>query len=214
MHGLALPALLLATVAAAEPPPTLDRVDAERRGVSLGARVHATQLPGERIESSLASGLPGAIELRLRLQDEADRSVAENRVYLRVAFDLWEEVFEVEGPGARERFPDLAALRAYLEELPWLPVASFARIEAEERHRLRVDCRLHPVAPRETARLEGWVAGEPRRAPSGEGREVSVGLGELIRFFYRGSSREPEVDASRFSAWFVPDELPDEEEGR
>jgi hypothetical protein len=77
--------------------------------------------------------------------------------------------------------------------------------------------RLHPVAPRETERLGDWVAGTAARRSGSEtddpdGREVSVGLGELIRFFYKGAKREGAAESERFSAWFVPDELPAENE--
>ena len=71
------------------------------------------------------------------------------------------------------------------------------------------------MAPRETERLDEWLGGETpdaqearRNANSASEREVSVSLGRVIRFFYRGQRDDEEI-ASRFSAWFVPDDLPE-----
>jgi hypothetical protein len=213
--GLLLGPFAVAPAAAGEEP-SIRSVDPARYDARLDAIVRTSRLPGERIASSLESGLPSAVEMRLDLRDADDRIVAERVFFYRIAFDLWEELFRVEGPGADDRrFESLDAVRGFLDELPRLPVARFGEIEAGTRHRLRVGCRLHPVAPRETERLGEWVGGEPdasereRNARAADEREVSVSLGKIIRFFYRGSGSADEAD-ERFSAWFVPDELPDD----
>jgi hypothetical protein len=193
--------------------PEIVGVDLGRSAAHVTCDVRTANLPGDRLVSSLESGLPSAVQLDLRLLDDRERVVAERRVFLRVAFDLWEEVFRVEGAGAPRDFADLAALQGFLERVPRLAVSPLAGLHAAEPHRIRVGMRLHPVAPRETERLGDWVAGRPPRARGEEtddadGREVSVGLGELIRFFYKGARREGAEESERFSAWFVPDELP------
>jgi len=217
--------LLLAAVLAsaagparAQEAPEITAVTPVRSGSLLATFVRTRHLPGDRIASSLESGLPSAIEMRLDLRDASDRTIAENVVFFRVAFDLWDEIFRVEGPGADRTFEDLAALEQFLDELPRLPVASIGGLQMAARHRVRVGCRLHPVAPRETERLGEWVGGEPdpreqeRNTSAAAEREVSVSLGKIIRFFYRGSAGDDEA-AERFSGWFVPESLPDESEG-
>ena len=189
-----------------------------RYGSLLATLVRTQHLPGDRIASSLESGLPSAIEMRLDLRDARDRTIGESVVFYRVAFDLWDEIFRVEGPGADRTFADLDALEQFLDDLPRLPVASIGGLEMDARHRVRVACRLHPVAPRETEQLGEWVGGEPdareqeRNTSAAAEREVSVSLGRIIRFFYRGSSDADEA-AEKFSAWFVPASLPDDSEG-
>jgi hypothetical protein len=217
-RGAAAAAALAATVvvagAAAAQAPGLHSVEPGRDGPLLTARVRTTHLPGSDIAASLDSGLPSAIEMQLDLHDERDRTVAEERVLFRVAYDLWDEVFRVEGGGADERFADLASLQHFLEVLPRLPVASFASVAGAQRHRIRAQCRLHMIAPRETERLERWVTGGTDRRESADGREISVGLSDVIRFFYKGAKRDADEASERFSPWFVPDELPESAEDR
>lgn len=195
--------------------PAVTGVDPSRTETELTCDVRTANLPGARLASSLESGLPSAIQMDLSLFDERERVVGERRVFLRIAFDLWEEVFRVEGAGPVRDFADLPSLRGFLASIPRLPVSPLAGLATAEPHRIRVGMRLHPVAPRETERLGDWVAGRSPRGDGGEtddtdGREVSVGLGELIRFFYKGAKREGADESERFSAWFVPDELPAE----
>ncbi|MEZ5064433.1 MAG: DUF4390 domain-containing protein [bacterium] len=204
--------------ALAENPPTIDDVMPMRIGDLLASAVHTSHLPGAVIAGSLESGLPSAVELSLDLRDDHDRTVAQRTVFYRIAFDLWEEIFRLQGPGEDRTFPDLRSLESFLSDIPRVSVASLDRLDPRERHRIRVGCRLHPVAPRETERLDEWLGGETpdaqesrRNANSASEREVSVSLGRVIRFFYRGQRDDEEV-ASRFSAWFVPDDLPESAE--
>jgi hypothetical protein len=222
-------ALVLAAAAIASPSaraeePAIERVTPLRAEDVVAADIATSGLPGETLETSLRSGLPSAIELRLEALDARDRPRGETRLFYRIAWDLWDELFRVEGPGVgvmpgevasrapgpTHRFADVAALRSFLGSLPQLPVTAYGSLDPTARHRVRVGGRLHRVAPRETARLERWVAGRDvsRATADPDGREVSVGLGEVIRFFYKGSKRDADEMAERFSAWFVPAELP------
>lgn len=187
--------------------PEVRSVEPGRRGDLLTAAIRAVHLPGARIESSLGTGLPSAIEMHLVLRDDRNRRIGENRVFLRVAYDLWDEVFHLEGAGTDERFVDLASLRSFLTRLPQLPVAPLSVLDETRRHRIRVDCRLHPIAPRETRRLESWVTGTAGTDRGADNREVSVGLNDLIRFFYKGAQRNDDVTAERFSPWFLAADL-------
>lgn len=206
-------ATLAAAAVAHATGPSLDSVAPARRGDILAAEVRTSGLPGERLEASIASGLPSAIEVHLEALDGKNRRVAEGILFWRITWDLWEEVLRVEGPHAEQRLDGLASLGAFLAKLEHLPVGPFASLDPAERHRLRARCRLHPVAPRETERLSRWVAGEEPAPSRGETdrREVSVGLGEVIRFFYKGAAKDADELDARFSAWFVPAELPDAE---
>lgn len=175
----------------------------------LAAHVRTVHLPGGRILASLDSGMPSAIQFRLEARDERDRTVARNDVLYRIVFDLWEEVFRLQGGGATTSFADAAALERFLADLPRVPVAPIGALAGDRRHRIGVACRLHPIAPRETERLEQWVSGAPDREEGADGREVSIGLGDVIRFFYKGGKRDEDFGAERFSPWFVPDALGD-----
>lgn len=202
--------LLAAPSRAAEA--TIEEVVPTREGRLLTCSVRTTALPGGRLRSSLESGLPAAIEMALDVLDERDHVVGGNRISLRVAFDLWEEIFRVQAMGDDLRFQDIEGLQGYLGAIPGLPVSPLAALDASKRHRIRVGLRLHPVAPQETERLSNWMAGEDdreRTTDGSDGREVSVSLGRVIRFFYRGARRDDADESERLSPWFVPDELPE-----
>jgi hypothetical protein len=207
MRWAAAFAALVTAAHAAEP--ALVAVEPARSATHVTCTVRTAHLPGDRLSASLESGLPSAIEMDLDLFDARDRVVGTNRVFLRLTFDLWEEVFRVEGAGEPRDFPDLAGLEGFLGRIPRLPVAALGPLDGAKQHRVRVGLQLHPIAPKETERLGAWVAGESgeRETADPDGREVSVSLGEVIRFFYRGARRAGAAESERFSAWFVPDAL-------
>ncbi|MBU0740904.1 hypothetical protein KKG45_08610 [bacterium] len=165
-------------------------------------------LPGERIVSTLRSGLVSAIELRLEVLQEDDRSVARNHILMLLSFDLWEEVYAVSMAGQEARFPDLEGLHAYLSALPPLPVATLSVLDDVTPAVVRAGLRLHPIAPDTRGRMGQMISGG-QSVRNGQGdavQEVSVSLGRLIRFFYRGGD-DADMDAYCDSAPFRPGEL-------
>jgi hypothetical protein len=210
---------------AAEAAPRIVAVEPVRAGDLLACRVRTANLPGAKLASSMRSGLPSAIEMVLEVLDPKDRVVDGQRITFRLAFDLWEETFRVEGAGEPRDFTSQHELEAFLAELPRLPVASFERLRdaAKNREPLRVRAGvvLHPLAPQESERLGDWVAGEAsddEREPSqsrsdptrfaepvanDDGREVLVSLGQVIRYFFEGGRERSEVAAQGVSAPFT-----------
>ncbi len=219
-----LAAMLAAAGAApASQDPRIVAVEPVKTGELLACRVRTANLPGAKLTSSMKSGLPSAIEMALEVLDPKDRVVGGQRVTFRLAFDLWEETFRVEGAGEERDFTSQAELEAFLAELPRLPVASFARLQDAAKNReplrVRVGVVLLPLAPRESERLGDWVAGEngehaptqdrsdPTRfsepVASDDGREVLVSLGQVIRYFFEGGRERNEVAAEGISAPFT-----------
>jgi hypothetical protein len=191
--------------------PAVDEVTPGRLGDILDATVRTSNFPGDRLTTSLKSGLPAAIEMDVTALDRQNHAVTENRLFFRIAWDLWDEVVKVDGPRDSQQLPSLASLGGFFDELRDLPVGPFAALDPNAEHRLRVECRLHPVAPRETERLTQWVAGgDTSTSTGGDEREVSVGLTDVIRFFYKGSKKDADALDPRFSAWFVPSKLHDD----
>jgi hypothetical protein len=181
-------------------------VDPARTGDLVVCRLQTVGLPGERLVQSMESGLVSALDLEVALLDEGEKTVHRGRLSLRLAFDLWEEVFSARSGDAERRFADLEALRAFLAELSDVPVAPLELLEVGARYRVRVGLRLHPIAPSERRRVEDAIAGDqrPRRAGDYE-QELSVSLGKLIRLFYGDDDAPARGEA--LSSWFQREEL-------
>lgn len=184
--SLAACCLLAGTVRAADP-----SVVAIRPAVSdslLVCRLETAGLPGDRIVSTLRSGVDSAVEVRVELLQENGEVIAGRDVLLVLSFDLWEEHYSVRAGEQEWRFRDLAALREHLRVPPALPIAPLAALDASTPSRLRAGLRLHPIAPRTRGRMEDLVSGgdEGRRRRTGDSQEATVSMSRLIRFFYKG----------------------------
>jgi hypothetical protein len=186
--------------------PQVVAVDPRRTGDLVVCRLTTSGLPGERLLQSMRSGLVSAVDLDVALMNAAEKPVRRGRLTLQLAFDLWEEVFAVRGEERERRFADLAALHAFLAELREVPVAPVAMLERDERYRVRVGLRLHPIAPSQRQRVEEAIAGDARlRRPGGDAQELSVSLGRLIRLFYDDDDEPARGEA--LSPWFTLEEL-------
>ena len=182
-RGFLAAILWLLAVPAAAGPPSVVAVQPARTDSLLVCRVRTHGLPGEEMLSTLHSGLASAVDLELEVLDAGGRSIAGRLLRLDLAFDLWEEVFTVTLDDRVIRLENTQALSDWLGKPPWLPVAPLAALHEKAALRLRVVMRLHTIAPSMREHLGSIVAGP-------DGQEVSIGLGRLIRYFYRGGRRD------------------------
>jgi hypothetical protein len=191
--------------------PRILQVEPASQGSLLVCRVFTAGLPGQEASLSMQSGLVASLDLLMALLDDSEQVLLDRRISFRLAFDLWEEVFSVEQQGQQKRFADAEQLAGFLSRLPGLPVTPLSGLASDGRFRLRVQLELHPIAPSERDRAGEVIAGERRADPAGvdDRQEVSVGLGQLIRFFYKDSSAETPPLSEAFSRWFSVKELRD-----
>ncbi len=201
--------LLVGGARGVEQPADLVRAEPAQAGNLVVCHLQTRNLPGEKQLQTMRSGLESALDLNLVLLDADDRVLGGNLVTLRMAFDLWDEVFSVRGDGRERRFRTLPELRAYLMDLGDLPVAPLSQLGPDGRYRLRVGLVVHTIAPDERARVEDMVVGDRRSPGDGSDRqEVSVSLGRLIRMFYKGGGGG-DGGQELLSGWFTAKELSD-----
>lgn len=205
----ALGLLLLwgAGVAWAEEAPRVTGVTAAREGDQVVCRLTTSGLPGERLLQSMRSGMVSEVAIEATLLDDRKRVLGAKRLSLRLAFDLWDEVFSVQGGDAEQRFSELSELAAYLGALEPLSVAPLASLEPAGRYRVHVGLQVHPVATESRERLGDIIAGEQRPRREGDNaQEASVSLGRLIRLIYAGSGDDGD-GLEALSKWFTLEEL-------
>lgn len=199
--------LLGAGMVRAEEAPRVTGVTAAREGDQVVCYLTTSGLPGERLLQSMRSGLVSEVAIEATLLDERKRVLGARRLSLRLAFDLWDEVFSVKGGDAEQRFTELSELAAYLGELPPLAVAPLAALRSDGRYRMHVGLQVHPVASESRERVGEVIAGEQRPRREGDNaQEASVSLGRLIRLFYAGSGDKAE-GLEILSRWFTLEEL-------
>jgi hypothetical protein len=166
-------------------------------------RVQTRGLPGDKPLQSMQSGLVAAVQLDLAVVDDQDRILAGGSVTLRLAYDLWDQVYSVSTADAELRFATLAELEDHLQTPDPLALLPAADWDDAARVRLRAAMTVHAIAPDERERVEDAIAGEPRRTREGQDQqEASVSLGRLIRMFYRGgegSAGGQEIVSDRFT---------------
>ena len=182
-----------------------------REGNLVVCHLKTSGLPAVKQLQSMRSGLVSSVEFDLALLDEEDRLLGGNTLTLRLAFDLWEEVFSVQEDDRERRFQTLDDLESYLADLSNLAVTPTANLDRNQRYRVRVGLVVNSIAPDEQKRVEEVIAGDNR--PHREGldqQEASVSLGRLIRLFYKGGN-DDRGGNEEHSMWFEYKELGDEE---
>ncbi len=198
------------SLAADDEPPRLLEIIPARTDEMVVCRLISHGLPGQRLLQSMQSGLVSAIDLHISLRDEHSRVLHEHGLSLRLAFDVWEEVFSVSGQQRQRSFSDGNLLQLFLNDMPDVPLLPLSLVPAGRRCRIHIGLKLHAIAPSERGRVEQLIAGDSETAQIGQDQqEVSISLGRLIRFFYKGSAQRSQLTSEVLSPWFMREELAD-----
>ncbi len=168
---------------------------------TLRCIVLTSRIPDGPTRETLASGLPSSLTLTLTLIDASGRERAGSQQEIRLEPDPWERTFLLRLPASQRRVSDLDELTAALRRLGPLHVASIRRLDPRAPVRIRARLSVHALAPAEADRAHALFAGDL----SGNGadrREVSAGMGSLLRFFLGRAPASP-WDAQATSAPFT-----------
>jgi hypothetical protein len=164
-------------------------VEASRLDTMLVCHVVTRGLPDAKSKDTLESGLPSALVLALTLLDAKGHERGTLRTEVRIEPDLWEGILVVRSPFRDVKATTIEDVAAILADLGPLPVAPLRFLDPGLAARVRVKLAVHPLARTEIDRMHALIAGDvPQRED--ERKEVSVGLGALVRYFLGRSPEE------------------------
>jgi hypothetical protein len=181
-------------------------VEPARSDTALVCAVRTSGLPDASSRETLRSGLPSSLVLAFSLLDPSGRERGGTQVEIRVEPDLWEDVLVVRMPSLDRRVTSLEGVASLMARLGPFPVVPVHRLGSAHGHRVRVRLAVHPLAPAEVRRVRALFGGESD-PDDPDRREVSAGLGTLLRFFLgrgRGGDWAAEATSSPFTLESLP----------
>jgi hypothetical protein len=169
-----------------------------------GVRVDLTaeDLLDERTALTVDSGLPGTCLMHLRVEDRDEETVAEQFVEWTLRYDLWENVYRLDGPRGAHVYETMAAADSAWSRLRSHLVCPGDRLHADRDYRLVVRIAVEPLAPEDRERLGRYV----RRNSGGAGEELAFDVGAAISRLF-GGSRGKESALRAATPYFRIDEL-------
>lgn len=173
--------------AGAEAPRVL-AVTAATLDSSLVCEVTTRGLPDLASRETLLSGLPSALVFGITVRELSGRRIGGRRAVVRVEPDLWENRFVFRTPLFTRQVSAMRDVERLLAGLGPLPVIPLDHLDPDAAYRVHVRLAVYPLAPSETRRSRGLLTGQGLDDP--DRREVSVGLGALLKFFLGRTQRD------------------------
>lgn len=157
-------------------------VEPARSDTALLCSVRTSGLPDASSRETLGSGLPAAVVLAFSLLDPSGHERGGSRVEVRIEPDLWEDVVVVRTPLSERRAASIEGVASLMGRLGPFPVLPMRLLDPGQSLRIRVRLAVHPLAPAEIQRVHALFGGEASGGDP-DRREVSAGLGTLLRYF-------------------------------
>jgi len=158
-------------------------VDIYQRGDQLQVDVVATDLLDQRTSMTIESGLPGTCVYGLRLEDDEQQPVVERWVEMSLRFDLWENIYRLDGLGGPRSFTTLAAADSAWSRIEVPGFCAAARLRSDASYRLILTIAVQPLAPEDRERLSRYVS----RNSGGGGEELALDVGKVLARLFRGT---------------------------
>jgi len=195
--SLALLVLLSADVFATE----IISVQPERRDGWLRLAVHARDLLDDRTRSTVESGLPGTCVYRIVLVNDQGAISAQRLLSFALRFDVWEELYRLDGPGGEQVFSSLADADSAWANLENIAIARLNTLRETSQYRLQVFVAVRPIAPEDRLRVAEFV----NQSSAGQSEEMHIDIGALVSRLVGG--RRPDAGESFETGPFRPAEL-------
>lgn len=169
-----------------------------------------TDLFGGAVAKSLERGMPATLQVRAELwRDRAawfDRLEATREASVRIRYEVWNEAFRIERPGAPARIlGSLDSVRIVLERPMGLSLTPLDRLDPDARYFIVVTATLAPLSVEDVQEVEGWLSGEvesKRHSGFGVFTELPHALFDTVRNFTGFGDRHARAQTRTFS---VPD---------
>lgn len=157
-------AFLVATVGPALAFDLETRPPHEERGL-LRVRARVVDLLPDRVEASLARGMPATLQYRTELWRRRSGwfHKLENSLEfsLKIRYDVWSKTYLIERNNLEPMvLPSLDSLRVALSQPVVLPVAPMTKLEGGAEYYVVTTATLKPLTVEDVAEGEGWLSGE------------------------------------------------------
>jgi hypothetical protein len=142
------------------------------RGKFLAVSVSFTDVFDARLLRDLDSGFATTLVVRVYVFPDGEGAlpVAMTAATLRVVYDLWEEVYQVQIDDTRGRARSVEVTRAdalkRVTALIEFPVASLKRVPIGDVHYVGLIVEVNPVSEELLAEVRRWLARDPAKAQS------------------------------------------------
>ncbi|NNE08087.1 MAG: DUF4390 domain-containing protein [Gemmatimonadetes bacterium] len=179
-------------------------VEVAKRGERLVARFGFALVPSETTWQSILGGIPAAIDITASVRGERRGRIAVREERYRIAYDLWEERFDVAWSDDRSRsFETAQDLRHFFARIALWDLLPLRDLKPAVPYRIEVAMIEHRIAPEKDEEWGRRIAGDPvtQNRDREQTSEVSFSLQSLIRFFYGDVAKEgrPRVVTTTFT---------------
>lgn len=161
------------------------------RDGTLWCEARLSELFPERVQESLARGMPATLDLHAELWRRRtgwfDRLEGSFDASVRIRFDIWTRTYRVERAGAAPLvMGTLDSVEIVLGRPLEIPVGRPERLVPGARHYVVLAATLRPLSVEDVEEVEGWLSGEvesQRRSGFGVITELPRALFDAVRNF-------------------------------
>ena len=185
---------------AENPRPIIASVSLAAEQGYVTADVASSGLFSERITGTVKSGLPAFVDLFYYFSTLDGSTAADNVLSFSLHYDVWDDIYSIEGPETTLTFPAFAEMQQAIENLHRLKLVPFDSLDPERSYRLNLSIMINPLRSAEREKIAGWVSENMRTSEDESWRGQVLNLNELISHFF---SRERDVVNE--SSWYKSD---------
>jgi len=201
LHTLATLILLCSPLLNAQEKPTVS-LHVSLSGNQLVARGQLINVIDEEMKASLSSGLSSTLNFYFSLISEKKENLRSKREIVRLRYNVWEKVFDLNTGGPKRQFDTFEAMEVFIRDSLEFKLGSVARLRESEKLRLVTTFSPQSISDSQKDQLDRWLSSEgsvdESRPAYDSDPGFSINLSSLLSaFFRRNENRNVYIFKSR-----------------
>lgn len=162
---------------------------------------------------TLQSGITLQTEVQVNLLDQQDKTVAERLLAGRVGYDVWEQMYLLEGMGGPfQRFSSLPELKEKFSTINNLCLWDINNLMPAVSYRCRVRVKVILLNREQSEKLKWWLQGSDPTEEDSPSQERSTGfklnINQLVQLFFNRDDNPEEYTREETTRLFRMEDLP------
>lgn len=179
---------------------------------SLKCRYRVPALFSGAVEQTLLSGLPVLIEEHYQYFNRDDQPLAAAIQKYSIRYDIWEDIFILEGANIQRTFPSIDSLTVWWNPRQDVFVTAAPQTASSVASYIRIDLRIILLGRSQSEQLKDWILNsqetEERLPTQDRNTGFTLNLNRLLSWFFRKDDISKEFLITGQSPIFDPAAIP------
>jgi len=158
------------------------------RNGNLCSEIGCGNLFSEKIIGTIQSGLPSIIDVKIKLAEASDKTIATKSTTIEITHNIWTETYTIKRDNRTETVPNFQIVKKKCSSLEIDSIIALTHLRQTEQYVIFVKIEINPISSKQSEKIQDWIMDstptEVEVTSTNRTNVISFNLSKLIKFFF------------------------------